>query len=79
MEEVMHGTFCGLVLLLILEALERAEVAPAGVSQIGDRELRELGLTREGLVWVLVALEVGVWTWLGHYRRWCARRGTQGG
>ena len=56
MEELSHGGFCGLMLLFILEALERAEVAPASVFQIGDRELWELSLVDERLRLVLVAL-----------------------
>lgn len=50
MEEVGHGTFCGLMLAFILEALEGAEIAPASVFQIGDWELWELFLVGERLV-----------------------------
>ena len=64
MEEVGHGAFCGLMLAFILEALERAEVAPASVFQIGDRELWELSLVGERLVGtvMLVMLMVFVCT-----------------
>ena len=54
MEELVHGTLCNLMLVSILEALERAEVALASVFQVGDRELWKLSLVHEGLVRVLV-------------------------
>jgi hypothetical protein len=54
MEELGHGAFCSLMVVYILEALERAEVAPASVFQIGDRELWELWLVGERLVGMVV-------------------------
>ena len=64
MEEVGNGTFCGLMLVFILEGLERAEVAAASVFQIGDWELWELCLVGERLIGtrMLVVLEVHVCT-----------------
>jgi hypothetical protein len=54
MEELGHSAFCGLMLLFILEGLERAEVAPASVFQIGDWELWELSLVGERFVGTVV-------------------------
>ena len=54
MEELGHGAFCGLMLHFILEGLERAEVAPASVFQIGDWELWKLSLVDERFVRTVV-------------------------
>ena len=54
MEEVGNGAFCGLMLVFILEGLERTEVAPASVFQIGDWKLWGLCLVGECLVGMMM-------------------------